>query len=310
MLLSISACLLVGGYADKVYFSVTDNEVPGTGSDLIEVDVASKSISVVTNWPGASPFGAVVCGSTYYAWWADITSFSYGMIGVDIGTKSVTRFDTDVLYHALACDPKNSSQLHAVGSVPGSDGAVFTYRRYDLEQQVDNQMVQLPQLGFLGYDAVFSFSADSSQLYVGGGTDKGAAFAHGQQCILDTASLKLTYGPQPYTTSVEPYTVFPDSDPLTGWVTMHGSDQTDHVFAHINLEDSKVTVKAGPSMEKYFNDNPLAVCEGLAYTTSNDHESVWYVYGLDIQTGSEAVSIETQLYQPNHIIGGVACVRS
>jgi len=307
-LLALALAVFGANAATTVYFTNNEN-LQGGRMVLWSLDPETEKLTQIASWTNnAYTFGADVCDGHYYGFWADITTFSFGLIDVDISTGNVTFMDTDVLYHAVACDPNNPGTLISVGSVPGQEGAHFTIRSYDVRQQVDTERWPIPQVGFLGYDAVFDVSADGKKLYVGGG--QYGPIVKGLWVVMEIATGKTLYGPNRGPLGMLPYAVFPETDPLSGIVVTNVQEDPVHHFAQFSFEDDKVRVKKGRGLNQYFDALQMPVCDGVAYASNFPNgETPLYMYGLNTQTGEEvkAISLEGIRQGELYFDGGIAC---
>jgi len=167
----LSGLSSAAGAASKAYFVENSKEVPGN-INLWSYDFSTQNATLIVNLDQGGRrdlvSSGVICNGTYIAVW-DIFPTQVGVASVNLEQpeNSVKFVETDNLLHSLACAGGN--EVLAVGSVAGNKGADFLLQTIDYTTgETKQNLGTIPHPrdeSYEGWDSIFRFSDDNSQLY-------------------------------------------------------------------------------------------------------------------------------------------------
>ena len=261
----------------------------GWNTTVWSVDMGSGSFEMVADTYKSRPAlsGAVVCDDVYYTVWADPPN--YGMRMLDLKSGKSTDLATSSLFHVLACDPKNSSQILGTASDFTSSHGVeeaytartsrvgagaappFHLKSYDPATQTEAVVGTFPAADVIwaGYDGIFSFSKDGSEVWAGWPKDScpGCANAKkgGHVHVMDTAtgvikdSAAISFG-GPFAKKGSPYYVLPDAKRAV--LVMSGDPSLDLEWSDLDVssKSAKATVTKTDANSLWASSSPAQMC--------------------------------------------------
>lgn len=149
-----------------LYMVNNSHVVPGK-SKLLEVDVTSKKVRVVTdqlNGISDSVSGSALCGENFFA---VITNapISFGLVKVNVVTGAVDYLDCkDFLFHKIECDPKGDNNTFIGSASQFTQPPTFSVQRYDATKQTATQIGVFPHITWAGWDSIFTFDFESNKV--------------------------------------------------------------------------------------------------------------------------------------------------
>jgi len=176
--LALGAMALSASGTKLYLYNSTNTHGFGFGAYAAEVDYSNGAFSATqvlanfTNTDMISVSGAAACGDYYIAVQTN-APVAAGMAVASLENGTTLQYDTDVLFHALACSPSNPTEVYAVINNPFSANSTehITFRAitYDFVKQTIVKELGSHTLSTkdpLFQDSGFTFSADRSQLWM------------------------------------------------------------------------------------------------------------------------------------------------
>lgn len=266
---------------------------------------------------------ATFCDGVYFNVWTDYDSMSSYFFSVDTASENpeINDFETESLFHALACDPQHKGSILAVASDAGPDGVVFSLKRFDTASHNESHVGSFPSKDGVvwgGMDGIFSFTSDASEVWASWPRDSCPDCANakkgGHIHIMDTSTGDIKSSSVLKKSGLlqnagTPYYVDPDHkrgvfDFGNGgfeleWVDLKVSSDS------ITYEKSKEDANA-----LWSSSVPLKTCAGVTYATPISNGEVDTLLGVNVQDGSSIVNIDLKsIVHPKLLsnFGGVAC---
>lgn len=309
--------LLVGATAQDIYFVENSHIIPGN-SNFWKFDGKNATKLGVLDKTGTRDFvsSATICGDLYIAAW-DIYPSAFGIAAARISTGEHQINPTDYLIHAIACHPTLNNTVFAVGSQPGAKHAQFTLQVVDLAAGNDTVIGTFPtprQEIFEGWDTIFQFSNDRSEIYAAFGK-KNVVFPSNPTSsdlfVMDTASgqVKDSYTVDGQLAGGALYSVF---DGLKRAVTVD-TQHNPYKLSWADLKCSgtkKCTLhRTGDDTVEWTEGKPFAVCGDSLYAITKDPKSPSAnpLYHSSISTGKTQEVIDlSKFIKAENEVGAIA----
>ena len=290
-----------------------------TGNQTVLLNVAQPDEDL------AAYSDATVCGTTYYAVFANPPA-DFGIFSVDLQTNTfLARTHTSNLWHKLACDPTDDSKLLGVSS---DVAGVFYIAKFDLVTNEDTTIAAFPdQAGeWAGYDCQFAFDSDTkpTSLYVSwpylGEVITTGGPAGGVLLELDVQTgqqLFTAQFPMPKPEYGQPYFMVPSSlknNTMSGVMWYYHAGATILRWTQLTLPaNDGETIAYDPqsstdvTSDAWSASKPQVVCnDGYLYTFAEKTSSIMSVSQFDTKSGALVKSFKLKT-QESQRYGALAC---
>jgi len=328
------AVIIAAAAGMKLAISKSPQVVPGQSSMwTLETDgTAPANWTFVSGIEGyePSPSGSAVCDNLYVAVYADASTGKYGLFSYDLSTKKHTDYATVSLFHKIVCDPKNKGTILGAasdftsvqnGRLTAAGGAPFHLKRFTLASAKEDVVGDFPTTNnWGGYDNIFEFNEDATELWAGIPNDEGFDKSGGYLQIINVATGNITTNAA-FPDGIEgkgfPWhlTPGPIDGPISAAMHIAGSGTSQEInTAVLTIKKNKVEVKKTGKFEPGFSAaGPWQRCGKNFLMLNSEGRSPSKVFVFDAQTMKVTTTIDLTGFpgkDPSYILGGVACMDS